>query len=122
VQAVGGDMAGDRLQIRHDDAEKPVIGEDPIRLLEGFFDLVQIEVLDAMGRPDGVGRPALDRRQIGDVGEQIGRRAGIEIDPELAPLVKHRRQPRLPLRAAAQIDQQFRAGHRRLAGQLTHAA
>src|SRR5438132_352424 len=30
-----------------------------------------------MGRPDGIGRAALDRRQVGDVGEQIGLRPAL---------------------------------------------
>jgi hypothetical protein len=93
-QTVGFKITGDRLQIGHDDAQKPVIGEDAARLLERFRHLVKIEMLDAMGRPHGVGRASVDRRQIGDVRHQIRQRGGIDVDAELAPRGEHRRQPR----------------------------
>jgi hypothetical protein len=66
-QTVVDQIAGDRLQVRHDQAEEPVIGEDAVGLFERLPDLVKIKMFDAMGRPDGVDRAAFDRRQVGDV-------------------------------------------------------
>ena len=68
-QAIVDQIAGDRLQIGHDQTEEPVIDEDAVDLSQRLPDLVKIKMLDAMGRPHGIDRAGLDRRQIGDIGD-----------------------------------------------------
>ncbi len=106
VYPIGGDELRDRLQVRHDHAQEPVIAQHAAKLDEGAADLMLVEVLDAMRGPHRIGRTARDPRQIGEVRDHIRAHRRIRVHPQLPPAVEQGRDGAFAGRTAADIDEQ----------------
>jgi hypothetical protein len=95
----------DRLQIGNDDAREPAGPQHTAKLSErqGHFECKQM--LNAMSRPNSINRMIGYRREIRNTAHYVWFQAGVDINPNLFPLMEKRWKPRVIQRATPSVNE-----------------
>jgi hypothetical protein len=104
MEAIGRNPLRDRLQIRDDNARKPVASQHTAELADRRRDLMREEMLDAMRRPNGIGAATRNRGEVNYTRHEIRLDSRVDIHPDMFPTVEQGREPPSTPRAGSGVD------------------